>query len=151
MAQKRALHYTIAQRVTGVKLLDVLITYIAKAKIDLIAKYGITNLPPELILKQAYVLIEESKITHATKYRYKAFLRKLGEIFGYNIRVRKEKFKKTLKKLADKRKKETRFEAMIREPEPREPEFEETDYWNEGNETFEGDYENIAQYYEWEE
>jgi len=40
---------------------------------------------------------------------------------------------------------------MIREPEPREPEFEETDYWNEGNETFEGDYENIAQYYEWEE
>ena len=147
MTQKRAMHYEQIQRITGVKLLDVLLNYIAKAKITLIAQYGIIRLPPELILKQAYVLVEESKIPHATKYRYKAFLRKLGEIFGYNIRVRKEKFKKTLEKLSNK----TKPKVIIQKPTTPEPQFEESDHWNVGDEAFAGDYENIAQYYEWEE
>jgi len=87
------------QHVTGAKVLDTILAYVRAARYHLIAKYQITTFPPDLVLKQAYILIEQSKLPRTTKYRYKAFLRELAKEAGIgNIRVRKLRFEKGMKK-----------------------------------------------------
>lgn len=165
MGQIRARHYT-QTRVTGVKLFDTLLDILQQARDRLVAKYSIVTINPALILKEAYVLVEEMSIPHATKYRYKAFLRELARVLGYgNIRVRKRAFHRELKAAQGRTYHVGGYEMQKiyypqEYPEERE-EFSEAEYWSpeeyeenqpSGEEPgYSGDYENLTGYFQWEE
>lgn len=171
--QERA-HAHVPQ-VTRIKILDNLLYYLQKGRESLIAR-GIKSAPPKLILEETYVLIEESNLAHATKYRYKAFIRELARILGFgNIRVRKHAFRKEIQKFSKEAAKELKerlselkregyhpesyktqkiyeeeeYEQPVESPAfVEQPVFEENDYW-EPQAGF-SDYENLTQYYDWE-
>jgi len=161
--------------VTRVKVLDTLLYYFYQAREALTAQ-GVVSFSPTTLFEETYVLIEESKMPHATKYRYKAFVREFAKILGLgNIRVRKQSFHKKVQKLSLEAAKEIkqrldqargrsydnesykiqnlyhnqRYEpGLSHAPTREQPAFEEEDVWSQGPE---GGYENLAQYYDWEE